>query len=191
MGNFFPFTMGTGTSDEVDTQEEEEDTQKIDDFESHVSLNSSTHESEASTNMETGYWDRFGAVRTINKTIDEMQRSREFMTMTNSEEQSGKDSKTGSGITAAEPEADYEGTSKQRGISTSTKLPGTNWVTPPLDNGASMEEALTKIVDSMGEQNEQMSIRMSELERSVHVERENLREEINHNRQEVSKSEKR
>ena len=35
-----------------------------------------------------------------------------------------------------------------------------------------MEEALTRIGDSMGEQSEHMSIRMSELERSVHVERE-------------------
>ena len=53
-------------------------------------------------------------------------------------------------------EADYEGTSRQRGIlriSTSTKLPGTNKVTPPIvtplvDNGASIEEVLTRIVDN-------------------------------------------
>ena len=65
-------------------------------------------------------------------------------------------------------------------------------MTPPLvDNGASIEEALTNIVGSIGEQNEQMSLRMSELERAVHVERESLREEINRNRQEVSRSEKR
>ena len=38
--NFFPFTMGTGTGDEVDTQEEEEDNEQIDDFESQVSLKS-------------------------------------------------------------------------------------------------------------------------------------------------------
>ena len=44
---------------------------------------------------------------------------------------------------------------------------------------------------SIGEQNEQMSLRVSELERAVHVERENLLEEINRNRQEVSRSEKR
>ena len=46
-------------------------------------------------------------------------------------------------------------------------------VTPLVDNGASMEEPLTIIVDSMGEQSEQMSIRMSELERerAVHDER--------------------
>ena len=35
-----------------------------------------------------------------------------------------------------------------------------------------------------------MSQRMGELERAVHVERESLREEINPNRQEVSRSEK-
>ena len=57
-GNFFPFTMGTGAGDEVDTQEEEEDNEEIDDFDSQVSLSSSTHESEASTNMETGYSNR-------------------------------------------------------------------------------------------------------------------------------------
>ena len=36
-----------------------------------------------------------------------------------------------------------------------------------------------------------MSLRLSELERAVHFERENLREEINRNRQEISRSEKR
>ena len=46
-------------------------------------------------------------------------------------------------------------------------------------------------MDSIGEQNEQMTSRMSELESVVHVERENLREEINRNRQAVSRSEKR
>ena len=69
-------------------------------------------------------------------------------------------------------------------------------MTPPLvkplvDNGAALEEALNNIVGSIGEQNEQMSIRMSELERAVHIERESLREEINRNRQEVGRSEKR
>ena len=44
-----------------------------------------------------------------------------------------------------------------------------------MDNGASLEEALNNIMDSLGEQNEQMSIRMSELERAVHIERESLR----------------
>ena len=46
-------------------------------------------------------------------------------------------------------------------------------------------------MDILGEQNEQMSIRMSELERAVHIERESLREEINRNRQEFGRSEKR
>ena len=58
-------------------------------------------------------------------------------------------------------------------------------------SGASIEEALTNIVGSIGEQNEQMSLRMSELEIAVHVERESLREKINRYRQEVSRSEKR
>ena len=49
---------------------------------------------------------------------------------------------------------------------------------------------MTNIVGSIGEQSEQMSLRMSELERAVHVERENLREEINRIRQEVSLKER-
>ena len=44
-------------------------------------------------------------------------------------------------------------------------------VTTLVENGASVQEALTRIVDSMGEQSEQMSKRMSELEIAVHVER--------------------
>ena len=44
---------------------------------------------------------------------------------------------------------------------------------------------------SIGEQNEQISIRMSELERAVHIERERLREEKNRNRQEIGRSKKR
>ena len=64
-------------------------------------------------------------------------------------------------------------------------------VTPLVDNGAELEEALNNIVGSIGEQNEQMSIRMSELERAVHIERESLREEINRIRQEVGRSKKR
>ena len=63
-------------------------------------------------------------------------------------------------------------------------------VTPLVENGASLKEALNNIVGSIGEQNEKMSIRMSELEIAVHVERESLREEINRNRQEVGRSEK-
>ena len=81
-------------------------------------------------------------------------------------------------------------------ISTSTKLPVIERVTPPLvtplvENGASLEEALNNIVGSIGEQKKQMFIRMSELERAVHVERESLREEINRNRQEAGRSGKR
>ena len=63
-------------------------------------------------------------------------------------------------------------------------------MTPLVDNGAALEEALNNIVDSIGEQNEQMVIRMSELERAAHIERESLREEINRNRQEVVRNEK-
>ena len=121
------------------------------------------------------------------------------MNTTNPEMRTGKNRNTGQCNPPADPEVDHEETSRQRiktRVSTSTKLPGTDRVTQPLvmplvDNGASIEEALTNIVGSIGERNEQMSLRMSELERAVHVEREKLREEINLNRQEVSRSKKR
>ena len=68
---------------------------------------------------------------------------------------------------------DNEKTSRQKikdRISTSIKPTGIDRVAPPLvtplvDNGTSIEEALNNIVGSIGEQNEQMSIRMSEPER--------------------------
>ena len=119
--------------------------------------------------------------------------------MTNSETRTGENRNIGLGNASADPEVDNEKMSRQRiktRISTSTKIPGIDRVTPPLvttlvKNGASLEEALNNIVGSIGEQNEQMSIKMSELERAVHFERESLREEINRNRQEVGRSEKR
>ena len=104
--------------------------------------------------------------------------------MANLEVHPRKNKNTGPCNPPVDPEANYEEMSRQRSktrVSTSTKLPGSDRVTPPLvtpfvDNGASIEEALTNIVNSMGEQNEQMSLRMSELERAVHVERKSLRE---------------
>ena len=85
LGNFFPFTMATVTGDEEDTQEDEEENKngRVDGFVSQVSWNSSTHKIEASTYMENGYLDRFGAVRTINNTVDGKQRSRGFKTTHN------------------------------------------------------------------------------------------------------------
>ena len=112
LGKFFPFTLGLGTGDKVDTQEEEEGNQKFDYFEPQVSLNSSTHENEASLNMETGYSYYFGVVRTINKSFDGIEQSGEFMTMTNLEVQPGKNRNTGSSIRPAESAADYEETSR-------------------------------------------------------------------------------
>ena len=119
--------------------------------------------------------------------------------MTSSETRNGESRDKGLGNSLADPEVDNEKTSRQRvkaRISTSTKLPGTDRVTLPLvtplvDNGAALEEALNNIVGSIGEQNEQMSIRISELERAVHIEIECIREEKNRNRQEVSRSENR
>ena len=142
--------------------------------------------------------DKFGVVRTISKEVNTPAQSRGFAIMTNSEPQTGESRNRGLGNALADPEVDNEKTSRQRvkaRISTSTKLPGTDktppLVTPLVDNGAALEEALNNIVDSLGEQNEHMSLRMSELERAVHIERESLREEINRNRQEVGRSEKR
>ena len=138
-------------------------------------------------------------MRTISKEVNTPGQSRDFAIMTSSEPQTGESRNKGLGNALADPDVDNEKTSRQRvkaRISTSTRLPGTDRVTPPLvtplvDNGAALEGALNNIVDSLGEQNEQMSIRMSELERAVHIERESLREEINRNRQDVGRSEKR
>ena len=156
--------MGTGTGDEA-----EEDDDGQDDFGSQVSLNSSTQENDAYTDRETGTMDQFGVVRTISKTTIGSSQSRDFVNMTNSEMRNGESRNTGLSNAPADPEVDSEKTSKQRikaRISTSTKLPGIDRVTTPLvtplvENGASFEEALTNIVGSIGEQNEQMSIRMS------------------------------
>ena len=198
LGNIFPFTMGGGAGNEGESQEEEDKEEQVE-FGSQVSLNSSSQENEAYVGRETGTMDKLGVVRTISKEVNTPGQSRDFAIMTNSELQTGESRNRGLGNALADPEVDNEKTSRQRvkaRISTSTKLPGTDRVTPPLvtplvDNGAALEEALNNIVDSLGEQNEQMSIRMSELERAVHIERESLREEINRNRQEVGRSEKR
>ena len=199
LGNIFPFTMGVGTRNEGESQEEEDDEEEQVDFGSQVSLNSSTQENEAYVERDTGTIDKFGVVRTIRKDANASGQSRGFAIMSNSDPQTRESRNRGLGNALADPEVDNEKTSRQRvkaRISTSTKLPGTDRVTPPLVtplvvNGAALEEALNNTVDSLGEQNEQMSIRMSELERAVHIERENLREEINRNRQEVGRSEKR
>ena len=115
LGKFFPFTMGKGTCDDAETQEEEEDNDEQDDYGSQISLNSSTHENDAPTNRETGSSDRFGVVRLIDKTIDVSQQSREFVTITNLEVQSVDSRITGPSNPSMEPEADYEETSRQRG----------------------------------------------------------------------------
>ena len=198
-GNIFPFTMGVGTGNEGESQEEEEDKDEQVDFGSQVSLNSSSQENEAFVERETGTKDKFGVVRTISKDANTPGQSRGFESMTNLETRTGENRNNGLGNASADPEVDNEKTSRQRikaRTSTSTKLPGIDRVTPPLvtplvENGVALEEALNNIVGSIGEQNEQMSIRMRELERAVHIERESLREEINRNRQEVDRSEKR
>ena len=186
-GNIFPFTMGVGTGNEGESQEEEEDDEEQVDFGSQVSPDSSTQENEAYTDRETGTMDKFGVVRTIRKDTNTSGQSRDFVSMTKSETRTGENRNIGLGNASAVPEVDNENTSRQRikaRIATSTKLPGIDRVTPPLvtplvENGSSLAEALKNIVGSIGEQKEQMSIRMSELVRAVHVERESLRKEIN------------
>ena len=198
-GNIFPFTMGVGTGNESESQEEEEDEDEQVEFRSQVSLNSSTQENEAYVERETGTKDKFGVVKTISKDANTPGQARGVASMTNSETRTGESRNMGLGKASADHEVDNEKTSRQRikaRISTSTKLPRIDRVTPLLvtplvENGASLEEALNNIVGSIGEQNEQKSIRMSELERAVHIERESLWEEINRNRQEVGRSEKR
>ena len=130
-----------------------------DDFRSQVSLNSSTQENGAYTDRETGTMDKFGVVRTTSNTTKVSGQSREFVNMTKSEMRTGRSRNTGLSNAPADPEVDSEKTSRQRikaRISTSTKLPGIDRVTPPLvtplvENGASIEEALTNIVGSIGE----------------------------------------
>ena len=193
-GNIFPFTMGGGAGNEVETQEEEDEKEQGD-FGSQVSLNSSIQEDEAYVGRETGAMDKFGVVTTISKEANTPGQSKDFAIMTSSEPQTGESRTRGLGNALADPEIVKGKTSRQRikaRISTSTKIPGTDRVAPPLvNNGAALEEALNNIVDSLREQNEQMSIRMSELEKAVHIGRESLREEINRNRQEVGRSGKR
>ena len=58
-GNIFPFTMGAGTWDEGESQEEEDDNEEQADFGSQVSLNSLTQENEAYTDRGTGTVDQF------------------------------------------------------------------------------------------------------------------------------------
>ena len=135
LGNFFPFIMGTGTGDEAETQEKEEDNDEQDDFESQISLNSSTQENDTYTNRENGSTDRFVVVRAKSRTTNVSNQSGDFVIMTNSEVQPGKNRSTGPCNPPADPEADYEEMSRQISktqVSTSTKLPRTDRVTPPL-----------------------------------------------------------
>ena len=159
LGNIFPFTMGVVTGDEGESQEEEEDDDEQFDFESRVSLNSSTQENEAYTDRETGTMDKFGVVRTISKNTNTSGQSRDFVSMRILETRTWENRNIGLSNASADPEVDIEKTSRQRikaRISTSTKLPGIDRVTPPLvtplvENGASFEEALNNIVGHKNE----------------------------------------
>ena len=92
-GNFFRFTMGTGTGDEAEIQEEEEDDDRKDDFGTHVSPNSSTQENDAYTDREDGTMDQFGVVRTISKATKGSDQSGDFVNMTISEMRTSKKKK--------------------------------------------------------------------------------------------------
>ena len=134
-GNIFPFTMGVGTGNEGESQDEEEDNDEQVDFGSQVSLNSSTQENEPYTNRETGTMDKFGVVRTISKDTNTSGQSRDFVSKTNSETRTWENRNIGLGNASAEPEVDNGKTSRQRikaRILTSKKLPGIDRVTPPL-----------------------------------------------------------
>ena len=148
-GNIFPFTMGGGAGNEVETQEEE-DEEEQGDFGSQVSLNSSIQESETHVGRETGTMDKFGVVTTISKEANTSGQSKDFANRTSSEPQHGESRTRGLGNALMDPEMNHEKTLKQRvkaRISTSTKLPGTDRVTPPLvtplmDNGGSTRGSL-------------------------------------------------
>ena len=96
---------------------------------------------------------------TISKEANTPGQSKDFAIRTSSEPQPEESRTRGLGNALADPEIDNDKTSRQRvkaRISTSTKLPGTDRVTPPLvtplmDNGAALEEALNNIVGSLGE----------------------------------------
>ena len=111
-GNIFPFTMGTSTGNEGESQEEEEDDDEQVDFGSRVSLNSSTQENEAYTDRGTGTMDQFGVLRTISKTTNTPGQSGNFVTMTNSVMQTGENRNTGLSNAPADPEL---GNEKRRG----------------------------------------------------------------------------
>ena len=102
-GNVFPFTMGAGTGHGVESQEEEKDEHEQVDFESRVSLNSSTQENEAYVERETGTKDKFGVVRTKSKDANTPGLSRNFVSMTNLEMRSGQNRNTGLKNATADP----------------------------------------------------------------------------------------
>ena len=79
--------------------------------------------------------DQFGVARTISKTTNTSGQSGDFVTMTNSEMRTGENKNTGLSNAPADPEVDNEKTLRQRikaRISTCSKLPGIERVTPPL-----------------------------------------------------------
>ena len=78
-GNNFPFTMGAGTGDVGESQEEEGDDDEQVDFGSRVSLNRSNQEKEAYTDRGTGTMDQFGVVRTMSKTTNTSGQTGDFV----------------------------------------------------------------------------------------------------------------
>ena len=118
--------MGAGTGDEAETQEEEEDNGQQDDIGSQVRLNCLTQENNAYTNGGTSSTDRFCIVRTISKSANEMNQSRDFLAGTNWEVQPGKNTNARPSDPPVDPEAKNEETLRQRSkapVSTSIKLP--------------------------------------------------------------------
>ena len=114
--------------------------------------------------MEKGHSDQLDALMTINRTINRTRQSKEFMKTSKSDLQSEKTGVTKSGTASVEKQTVYEEklNPRCRTVSTSTTLPGTNKVKPPLvtslvERGASIEKGLARIVHSMGEQSKRIS----------------------------------
>ena len=90
-----------------------------------------------------------------------MQGSNDFLTTPNfvTQAEATNATITRPGTTLRELKVDYGGPLRQREparVSSSTKMSVTNKVTPPLvtpfvDDGVSVEDALTKIIDKLGE----------------------------------------
>ena len=141
-GNIFPFSMGGGAGNDGSPRRKRMKRSKGTLDLKSVSIVRSRRV-RAHVGRETGTMDKFGVVTTISKEANTPGQSKDFAIRTSSEPQTGESRTRGLGNALADPEIDNDKTSRQRvkaRISTSTKLPGTDRVTPPhvtplMDNG--------------------------------------------------------